>query len=433
MAYLLDEAESVRRENDKAVKALEQDCDPGPLMKLGKRCAPDKRLREACDPLYSRVLFNYADAAFSAGLDVMVLGLREGVREDDSIVGADFWASYWLCKSRCHRLSEHWGDAAQAHGKAMEYFKKLGTEEAGLRWFLCANGYAIQLHYGQIEGMEERMQALLRTAPTPRCTVECNVLLGKYYIAAGRPTEAGAPLEYAAEHGNKLFAKFEAEELLRELDGKGPSDRKRARDAKRKVESVEASPCDPTPTLEACEEALADEGVCREVELCSVIRLEACTALVNLGRYDEARAQMEQMWLGEELEEEPAIKILRLHRDVIFDTAQGHLAEAAQKQNEAMKLFRECGEPADWRLDLCNSGSSLQIKLGQLDGVEERAKWLLENYEGEHGRVIAHMLMGRYLLATWRKDEAVEHLQYVAEYGGKLHQQREAEELLKTL
>lgn len=426
------------RENNKALKALTQDCDPGPMIEAGQGRTADMKLSEADPQVYGVMLLNFVEACLAAGIGGTLLDFLETIIPRDGTGSPAFWATIWLYKSRAHRVEEQWKGAAEAQCKAMEFFEQGGMtlqDRQKLQWWLCLNGYAIRIHHGQIEGLEEQIKVLFTTAPDNWHKAENHFMLGKLYATLGRVDEAKSELEYVTTHGNKLYAKTEAEDLLRELVGEGPNAQKRERDIRRQVVRELArmsETCDPTPALALCEAAFADEEIARE-ESVNILHWYACTALTNLGRYDEACIHLLQAQLEEMMRPREYGKLFQLHRQILMDTAQGSLKEAAEKQNEAMRLFREHGEPADWRRPLCVSGCSLQIKLGQLGGVEERTEWLMESAKDAFDRVVAHMLLGRYLLATERKDEAVEHLRYVAEHGGKLHQQREAEELLKKL
>lgn len=427
-------------EQSKAVKRLKRDCDPGPLLAACRIRMQDQKLEESSPSLYALVICNSLEAALASGAGDISLGLLEGMRKvSEGAGGPHIWVLSWLYVSRGHILMERWAEAAEAQNKAMAYFNKGGMAPKGreaLRQDLCANGYALQIHYGQAEGLEEGISELVKTAPNAWKTVEHRLLLGKYYLAEGRIREAREQLDYAVAHGNKLFAKFEAEELLRELEGKGPSGKKRARDALNRINEafrLAAQTCDHTPAAEACEAALADEGVLGETEQALQIRMSFCAALVDLGRYGEAEAQLEQVRPDEGIFKEPAIALGLLHTRIVLDTILGRLHEAAREQNEAMALFRKKPPLEYMRRALTYSGCTLQIRLGQLDGVEERAGWLLETARDEFDRVTAHMTLGRYELAAGRAEAARPHLEYVAEHGNKLHHRAEAEELLKTL
>ncbi len=418
------------RANNKAFKALTDGCDPAPLLEACKgRLNP--KLLAVSPKVYWAMVTNAIEAFLAAGQGEAALNVLEQISPDPGLPAIH--TSYWLYRSRACRQLYRWGEAVEAQNRAMDSFQRGGSGPevtASLQWLLCLNGSALRLHQGLTDGLEDQLVQLAASAPDAWRRVEAHLLLGRFCLAAGRDDEAREHLNYAVAHGNRLYAKQEAGELLRSLDGQEPSPEMRTQEVLRRASAAAAlalRTCDFTPVPDLCRAALADPGVADNETLCAQLRLYVCAAMTNLGRYDEADAELEQLQaagLSDPLQ--------LLYCQIVLDTNQGRLAQATDRQNQAMALFRETQAEA-WRAPLCRTGCTLQVELGHLDGVEERARWLLEIAGDEFDRVAAHMLLGRFLLAASRPEEAVSHLRYVADHGGTHHFRAEAEQLLQSV
>lgn len=75
------------------------------------------------------------------------------------------------------------------------------------------------LERGAQENLEKRYEALLDQAASLRHQVHIHLSLGHYYQLKGERSNAIHHLRFVREHGNKLFAREEADRLLQELQG----------------------------------------------------------------------------------------------------------------------------------------------------------------------------------------------------------------------
>lgn len=416
------------RANNRAMKALTEGCDPGPMLEACKGRLTEKLL-DAAPKVYIALVTNAVEAFLADGQGEAALAVLEQIPPEPGLPAVH--TSNWLYRSRTYRQLYRWDEAVEAQNRAMDSFQRGGAgpkTTAILQWLLCLNGSALRLHQGLTDGLEDQLLQLVASAPDAWRRVEAHLLLGQFYLASDRADQAREHLNYAVAHGNQLYAKKEAEELLRALDGQEPSPEMRAQAVLRRVNAavtLSVQTCDFTPVPYLCRAALADPCVSGNETLCVQLRANICVTLINLGRYDEAEAELEQVQAA--VLPDP---LHLLYLQIVLDTNQGRLAQATDRQNQAMALFRETRAEA-WRKPLCRTGCTLQIKLGHLDGVEERAKWLLNSAEDEFSRVTAHMLLAQYLLAAGRPEEAGDHLRYVAEHGGAHHFRAEAAKLLE--
>lgn len=160
-------------------------------------------------------------------------------------------------------------------------------------------------------------------------------------------------------------------------------------------------------------------------------------ALSCLGRQEEAleayeRAQTDHLtspyWVyavTKQINRGTALFSLGRHRDARWAWTQG----LAEFQTQTPERRAKSGMQDSIQTIDCE----LRIAEGRLDGVEEELRSLLSSAAGERQRVGLHMMLGRLYLAQNCKGYARPEFAYVADHGGKFHQQREAEELLKTL
>lgn len=426
--------ESVRiaRANNAALRALDVNCDPTPMIDLFKRSD-----WWGGHPKPGGVIsVNGLEAMLAAGLEAVYLPpiqkMEAALPEKTDPASRCY---ILLLVSRAHTQLESWTEAIRTQNEAMDCFNRLPASRRGredLQWQLCLNGYTLRLHQGQTDGLEELCRLLVESAPSPHLENEARFLLGRLLAALGRDREGEEQLEWVVKNGNKLHCRREAEVLLCELRGTELTGAARTHRACRAREllAVQRNPTlDPEPFLEISREALSHPEVLAEREAAATLRLQAAADLVNLGRYEEAWGELEALDLTRPLERQTAVQLWVLYLRTVVEVGRDHLDQAVRLQNEAVALF-EKGNAAPWRWNLTYSGLSLQIKLGQLEGLEERVRELLETAPDETGQMFAHMRLARYLLAAGRGEEARPHLEYVAERGGKHHFQAEAVALL---
>lgn len=418
-------------DNNYALNGLRQNCDPEPLIKLATATGQ----ADVHKKVLPFLMVNGLWALVAGGCGEAALpGLLQWRDQLDSPKGND------MSRCQCHLLLsevyaqlERWQEAVTAQNRAMEFYGLLSPKELEddlLRWMLCRSGYDLQLHQGRTEGMEPLLLQLLDTAPDPWRLAEIHLLLGRYYKAVEEKEKAEEHLGYTAGHGNALFAKYQAEKLLRELRGEGPNGEDLTREAQRKMRDL-SDPLNPQPALEVCLEALDRPEVQEAPMWSALLRLSAGADLVNLGRYEEALEQLALISPGLSILSQPAVKIQVLHLSLLARMELGQLTEAVALQQEAISLFTEEERLEPYRRTLIRTGYELRVRQGQLEGVEAGAKELLDTATGELDKLSAHMLLARYYLAAGQKERARPHLEYAAKGGRNHHFRKDAQALLK--
>jgi len=417
-----------------AVRALDVECDPKPMLDLLKRQGWWGDFK----PVRGLIAGNGMEALLAAGLGEAVLRWVQAIWESGELREAAGVCSVRLWESRARAQTERWEEAVKAQNQAMDAFGRLTHKrlQEELRWPLCWNGYGLQIHQGMTEGLEEKCLALLESAPAPRLEVESHLLLGRLYLALDKPQKAEERLNRVIERGNGLYAVTQAELLLAAARGEAPAGPTLIREGARKLRALNLPwnmECRFTPSLEVSLEALTYPGVEEDAEASLLFHGCAAAALINLGRYQEGLDQLDQIHLPSRLERQREVKLSVLMSKLAAYTALGDLEKAAALQGQAEALLQGGGEELEGlRRALENNLCGLAIKQGRLEGVEEKTKALLDQADDELMRVCVHMRLGRYYLAAHREEEARPHLAYVAEHGGEHHFRAEAAELLGT-
>lgn len=111
----------------------------------------------------------------------------------------------------------------------------------------------------------------------------------------GNTQAARDHLEFALAQGGETYVGLLADDLLRELEGREPSPERQWRRAMLRVEEETrrmADTCDPWPLLAALEAAQACQI---PAPARTGLRMLEATALVNLGREEEAEALLDQV------------------------------------------------------------------------------------------------------------------------------------------
>lgn len=187
-----------------AIKALDQDCDPDPLLELSQsvlRQNPKSLLYGVYEAFVLLHLNRRPEAAErlaplekdkrlwkNPGLLQVYCGCRADLSDAEE-------AAVWL-----DRLEEK---AGKAPGTA-----KLLKQQRAL----------LALRRGETEGLEPLFQTCLSEAETLRGVLAWRWSLARLYLLQGRKDEAREHLRYVAEHGNKLYVRSQAEEALGRLD-----------------------------------------------------------------------------------------------------------------------------------------------------------------------------------------------------------------------
>lgn len=187
-----------------AVRTLEQDCDPEPLLEL---C----RTVTAQNPKSALYRLN-------GGFALLALGRREeaaaelaGLEDNRRIwKNSSMALSYCSCRlDLAEDLEEAgaWLDRLEAHAD-----KKPATVR-----MLEGQRACLALRRGETQGLEPIFLAALERAEAARFQVVWRWELAALCRLEGRQAEAREHLEYVAEHGNKLYMKADAEKLLAQL------------------------------------------------------------------------------------------------------------------------------------------------------------------------------------------------------------------------
>lgn len=410
--------------NNRDVEALLWDCDPEPLVRLYSH---SERWFGQGAGLTGLVYLNGMEALLAAGQETTVIKMIEPLLKDPRTANSGASCSFYYLKlSQALTQQEDWAEAIEAQNKAMSYFNQLRKkEQQGLSWELGLNGYTLQLHNGEMVGLEEKCLGLLNAAPTPKGQMEAHLLLGKLYLALHRDREAETHLTYAAEKGNKLLVQKEADLLLAQLRKDPLTKEQRIFGAQRACAKGRYS-----EAVGFCEKAYPWNDFDSEKETLNLVYFPS--ALLNLGRFEESLEQLEKiepLFLTSGSEE---LRLIHFYNKALAYMGLNRLDEATEAQNRAVAIFEENNLEA-YRHQLCRSGLQLNIKRGNLDGLEEQINALLEKASEGFEKMADHMTKAQYLLAAGRSQEARPHLEYVVKHGGEHHFVREAQAALESL
>ena len=411
------------RTNNSAVEALDQRCDPAPLVRLAGH---QERWTGQGENLYSLILVNSMEALLAAGQEESVISV---VRQMFSLTSPQARTDLFLCVwemylSRALTQLKRWEEAVETQNTAMEHYGRCDAKaQRQLSWYLSLNGYTLQLHTGALEGLEGRCQALLDTAFDPRTQVEAHFLLGKFYLQTGRGEEAEAHLTYVIDHGNALLCRREAQVLLARLRGEPLTTEQLCFVAERSLDGGRLS--------QAAEEfQKARDGANGELPLTHWFNWAA--ALLRLGRFQEGLDLLEDMEISKSTPSWQEDQLILLCDRIVAYTGLGRLAEATQAQNQAVALFEQAKLEA-YRTYLGLSAAVLRLRLGQLEGLEETLTALLEQAVIGRDILTAHMHLADYLLAVGRGEDARPHLEYVIAHAGEHRYGQEAQKALELL
>lgn len=211
-----------KRVNRDVAYALEEMCDPLPLLSYSRECIRqfDRRGTRRRPALLSYRL-NEATALTGLGLDGEAIAVLDGLEPRLPEKADRYRLLYALnrCAVCCQlgRLDEAETLLAQA-GPLMDTVAPKDPLYPTYHLVLQADGLALALlRQGPTPQIEAGFAALLESASTQRMRVIFHVSLGKCAQARGALEEARAHFTYAARHGNRLFARQEAETQLSRL------------------------------------------------------------------------------------------------------------------------------------------------------------------------------------------------------------------------
>lgn len=114
--------------------------------------------------------------------------------------------------------------AEDALEKAQDIFAQNKKSASFVQDSLLLNRMALAIEKGETQGVEEELLSLLDRATTEYARVTQHDMLARLYLRERRFSEAREHLEYVVAHGNKLYARTKAEELLRTLPGGGEAE-----------------------------------------------------------------------------------------------------------------------------------------------------------------------------------------------------------------
>ena len=189
--------------------------------------------------------------------------------------------------------------------------------------------------------------------------------------------------------------------------------------------------CDPEPLAALCREL---EAACRLPD--PELRQTLAAALSLLGRTEEAERELAAL-LPRYARMSARRKLPLAYTAVIVRCSTGNWAAARPFLEDLEKLVAQFPRGRGWRTWQRGLESlRLAFRLGTEGGSEE----LLSAYRQEltgckdlHDQVVTRMYIARCLLDLGRRDEALPHLAFVAENGGKLAIRAEASARLAAL
>ena len=182
-----------------------------------------------------------------------------------------------------------------------------------LQRLLCVTGYALKIHSSTLEGLEDDLSALADSAVNRFQRVEARLLLGRYHLTVGNTQAARDHLEFALAQGGETYVGLLADDLLRELEGREPSPERQ---------------CDPWPLLAALEAAQACQI---PAPARAGLRMLEATALVSLGREEEAEALLDQV----PDQEQGDYRMQKLQLRAILCNRRGRTEEAEELSRRA--------------------------------------------------------------------------------------------------
>lgn len=199
--------------------ALYDGCDPRPLLELSQRelaATPPRRSNlpylGACAA--NRMTALYALGRFAEAIDAC---------PDGSLAPADPAGQLVLQVNlaNLHLAMNHPEVAQEVMAGAQALLESLPENHPSRP--LCQDAIdsftiALRLLQGDLEGLLPTLESGLETADTEYQRVGAHFQLGRYHLKAGRPDLARPHLEYAAEHGNQLYYRSDAQDYLARLD-----------------------------------------------------------------------------------------------------------------------------------------------------------------------------------------------------------------------
>lgn len=196
------------RELRAAVRALDQECDPEPLLEIAQ-----KVLRQNPKSLTYAIYGAYDLLLMARKLEAVewLVPLENNQR---------LWKNGGLLSLYC--ISRAALSDVEEAAAWLDRLEAKAGKLPGVKQSLEQQRACLALRREETEGLEPLFQAYLREAKVPRVILAWHSNLATLYLNQGRRDEAREHLRYVAEHGNKLAARADAENLLKQLDERGP-------------------------------------------------------------------------------------------------------------------------------------------------------------------------------------------------------------------
>lgn len=199
--------------------ALYNGCDPQPLLEMSEQelaATPPRRSNlpylGACAA--NRMTALYALGRFAEAIDACPAGPLAPADPASQLV-------LQVNLANLHLAMNHPDLAQEVMARAQALLEGLPADHPSRP--LCQDAIdsfdiALRLLQGDIEGLLPTLESGLETADTEYQRVGAHFQLGRYYLKADRPDLARPHFAYAAEHGNRLFYRSDAQDYLARLD-----------------------------------------------------------------------------------------------------------------------------------------------------------------------------------------------------------------------
>lgn len=199
--------------------ALYEGCDPRPLLELSERELASLPPRRGNLPYLGACAANrmtalYALGRFAEAIDACPAGPLSPADPAGQLV-------LRVNLANLHLAMNHPEVAQEVMAGAQALLEGLPANHPSRP--LCQGAIdsfhiALRLLQGDIQGLLPILEEGLTTADTEYQRVGAHFQLARYHLKAGQPDLARPHLEYAAEHGNRLFYRTDAQDYLAQLD-----------------------------------------------------------------------------------------------------------------------------------------------------------------------------------------------------------------------
>lgn len=203
----------------RVTSALYDGCDPQPLLELSESELATIPQRRGTLPYLGACAANrmtalYALGRFAEAIDACPAGPLAPADPASRLV-------LQVNLANLHLAMNHPDLAQEVMDNARALLEGLPADHPGRP--LCQSAIdsfniALRLLQGDLQGLLPILEEDLETAQTEYQRVGVHFQLGRYHLKEGRPDLARPHLTYAAEHGNRLYYRADAQDLLARLD-----------------------------------------------------------------------------------------------------------------------------------------------------------------------------------------------------------------------